>query len=80
MTKQAKACAVPTVVLAGAGLICVTVLAVLHDIGGQVALVAIVAILGAGGVHTTLSVLGAAAQGAYLTGRRPGPPAGPQGG
>lgn len=40
-----------------AGLLCVTVLAALHDIGGDVALVAIVSILGAGGVNTALTVL-----------------------
>lgn len=57
MSKQAKARTWGHIVLAMAGLGCVTALAVLRDISGDVALVAIVSILGAGGVNTALTVL-----------------------
>lgn len=46
-----------TIILAMAGLACVTILAAMHDITGDFALVAIVAILGAGGVNTALSMM-----------------------
>lgn len=46
-----------TIILAMAGLVCVTVLAAMHDITGDFALVAIVGILGAGGVNTALSMM-----------------------
>lgn len=57
LSKQGKSATWSQMLLAVCGLVCVTVLAVLHDIGGEIALVAIVSVLGAGGVNTVLTVV-----------------------
>lgn len=57
MSKSQRSTTWSHAVLVIAGLLCVTVLAGLNKIGGDVALIAIVSILGAGGVNTALTVL-----------------------